>query len=108
MQHAEVPVPAPAKDEVLLKLEAASLNPVDWKIQKGMLRPLFPRKFPHIPGNQLLANSLYLNFFFAFISFLLIFFLLILLTLFDMYYIMPQLYELSCNFVEFLRYFSSQ
>uniref|UniRef100_F6HWN2 Enoyl reductase (ER) domain-containing protein n=1 Tax=Vitis vinifera TaxID=29760 RepID=F6HWN2_VITVI len=47
--HAEVPVPAPAKDEVLLKLEAASLNPVDWKIQKGMLRPLFPCKFPHIP-----------------------------------------------------------
>ncbi|XP_034692489.1 chloroplast envelope quinone oxidoreductase homolog [Vitis riparia] len=49
LEHAEVPVPAPAKDEVLLKLEAASLNPVDWKIQKGMLRPLFPRKFPHIP-----------------------------------------------------------
>ncbi|XP_034692492.1 chloroplast envelope quinone oxidoreductase homolog isoform X2 [Vitis riparia] len=48
-EHVEVPVPAPAKDEVLLKLEAASLNPINWKMQKGMLRPLFPRKFPHIP-----------------------------------------------------------
>ncbi|GFZ01867.1 oxidoreductase, zinc-binding dehydrogenase family protein [Actinidia rufa] len=49
MQHVEVPVPTPKKDEVLLKLEAASINPVDWKTQKGMLRPLFPRKFPFIP-----------------------------------------------------------
>ena len=55
MQHVEVPVPAPVKDEVLVKIEAASLNPVDWKIQKGMLRPLLPRKFPHIPGDQLVA-----------------------------------------------------
>ncbi|XP_057965680.1 chloroplast envelope quinone oxidoreductase homolog [Malania oleifera] len=49
LKHTEVPVPSPGKDEVLLKLEAASLNPVDWKIQKGMLRPIYPRKFPHIP-----------------------------------------------------------
>lgn len=50
-QHVDVPVPTPKSNEVLLKLEAASINPIDWKIQKGMLRPLFlPRKFPHIPG----------------------------------------------------------
>ncbi|XP_057473308.1 quinone-oxidoreductase homolog, chloroplastic-like isoform X3 [Actinidia eriantha] len=36
-------------DEVLLKVEAASINPFDWKVQKGLLRPLLPRKFPHIP-----------------------------------------------------------
>ncbi|GLT71063.1 hypothetical protein SLA2020_431050 [Shorea laevis] len=46
LQHVEVPVPTPKKDEVLLKVEAASLNPFDWKVQKGMLRPLLPRKFP--------------------------------------------------------------
>ncbi|ONH92783.1 hypothetical protein PRUPE_8G195800 [Prunus persica] len=49
LKHAEVPVPTPKKGDILLKLEAASLNPVDWKIQKGMFRPLLPRKFPHIP-----------------------------------------------------------
>jgi len=45
----EVPVPSPNKGEVLLKLEAASINPIDWKIQKGMVRPFLPRKFPFIP-----------------------------------------------------------
>ncbi|KAI4331752.1 hypothetical protein L6164_016709 [Bauhinia variegata] len=50
LKHVEVPVPTPKKNEVLLKVEATSINPVDWKIQKGMLRPLFlPRKFPYIP-----------------------------------------------------------
>ncbi|KAG8640376.1 chloroplast envelope quinone oxidoreductase homolog [Manihot esculenta] len=53
LKHVEVPVPTPQKDEILLKLEATSLNPIDWKIQKGMLRPLLPRKFPHIPGTDL-------------------------------------------------------
>ncbi|XP_043805138.1 chloroplast envelope quinone oxidoreductase homolog isoform X3 [Manihot esculenta] len=50
LKHVEVPVPTPRKDEILLKLEALSINPIDWKIQKGLLRPLLPRKFPHIPA----------------------------------------------------------
>ncbi|KAK7258252.1 hypothetical protein RIF29_32829 [Crotalaria pallida] len=50
VKHVEVPVPTPKKDELLLKLEATSINPIDWKIQKGVLRPFFiPRRFPHIP-----------------------------------------------------------
>jgi len=52
LKHVEVPVPTPKKDELLLKLEATSLNPVDWKIQKGILRPFAPRKFPHISGTD--------------------------------------------------------
>ncbi|XP_051131964.1 chloroplast envelope quinone oxidoreductase homolog [Andrographis paniculata] len=52
LKHVEVPVPRPGKDEMLLKVEAASINPIDWKIQSGMLRPLFPRKFPMIPGGD--------------------------------------------------------
>ncbi|XP_034916823.1 chloroplast envelope quinone oxidoreductase homolog isoform X2 [Populus alba] len=52
LKHVEVPVPSAMSDEVLLKLEATSLNPVDWKMQKGMLRPLLPRRFPYIPGTD--------------------------------------------------------
>nr|GMD64067.1 chloroplast envelope quinone oxidoreductase homolog [Ipomoea batatas] len=58
LKHVEVPVPTPKKGELLVKMEAVSINPVDWKVQAGSLRPMFPRKFPHIPvlyGNFNLA-----------------------------------------------------
>ncbi|MBA0730381.1 hypothetical protein Golax_022762 [Gossypium laxum] len=32
----EVPIPTPNQGEVLVKLEAISLNPIDWKMQKGI------------------------------------------------------------------------
>ncbi|XP_043708756.1 chloroplast envelope quinone oxidoreductase homolog [Telopea speciosissima] len=50
LKHVEVPVPAPKKDEVLVKVEARSINPVDWRIQKGKTRPIIPSKFPYIPA----------------------------------------------------------
>ncbi|CAI0561164.1 unnamed protein product [Linum tenue] len=53
LKHVEVPVPVPKKGEVLVKVEAITLNPVDWKIQKGMLRPILPFRFPHIPGSDI-------------------------------------------------------
>ncbi|KAM0071204.1 putative NADPH:quinone reductase [Helianthus debilis subsp. tardiflorus] len=52
LKHVEVPIPKPSKGELLLKLDATTINPVDWKMQKGMLRPLFPRKFPWIPATD--------------------------------------------------------
>ncbi|KAJ8644159.1 hypothetical protein MRB53_005907 [Persea americana] len=52
LKHVEVPVPSPRRDEVLMKLEAASINPIDWKIQEGMLRPFMPPKFPFVPGTD--------------------------------------------------------
>lgn len=66
LQHVEIPIPSPKRDEVLVKLEAASLNPADWKIQKGTLRPLVPRKFPFIPGNYILQWLVY-GYFFLFL-----------------------------------------
>ncbi|EHA8587701.1 Chloroplast envelope quinone oxidoreductase [Cocos nucifera] len=49
LEHVEIAVPLPMKNEVLLKVEAASINPADWKIQKGMVRPFLPPKFPFTP-----------------------------------------------------------
>ncbi|PPD89498.1 hypothetical protein GOBAR_DD13563 [Gossypium barbadense] len=48
--HVELQVPSPKQDEVLLKMEATSINPFDLRIQKGIVWPFLPRKFPHIPG----------------------------------------------------------
>ncbi|KAL2329394.1 hypothetical protein Fmac_022821 [Flemingia macrophylla] len=50
LKHVDVAVPSPKANEVLVKVEAISINPVDWKIQKGYMRPLFvPGAFPHTP-----------------------------------------------------------
>ncbi|XP_058206256.1 chloroplast envelope quinone oxidoreductase homolog [Rhododendron vialii] len=49
LKHVEVPIPAPSKDEVLIKVEAASINPFDCNIQAGVARPILPLKFPFIP-----------------------------------------------------------
>ncbi|KAG2672587.1 hypothetical protein I3843_13G041500 [Carya illinoinensis] len=52
LKYVEVPVPAPKKDEILIKVEAAGLSPIDWKIQQGMLKPMFPKGLPQIPGTD--------------------------------------------------------
>ncbi|KAK1395475.1 chloroplast envelope quinone oxidoreductase-like [Heracleum sosnowskyi] len=49
LKHVEAPVPTPKNDEVLIKVEVSSINPIDFKIQGGMLRPAAPSKFPFIP-----------------------------------------------------------
>ncbi len=36
----DLPVPAPAPDEVLIRVEAASVNPVDYKIRSGEFKPV--------------------------------------------------------------------
>lgn len=46
----EAPMPKPASDEVLVKVYATSVNPVDWKIREGMRREKFPADLPLIPG----------------------------------------------------------
>ncbi|XP_047330811.1 chloroplast envelope quinone oxidoreductase homolog [Impatiens glandulifera] len=50
LKHVEIPIPYPKNNEVLIKVEATAINQIDWKIQKGVMRPLFiPRKFPCAP-----------------------------------------------------------
>jgi len=54
LKHVEVPVPTPAKDQVLVKVEVASINPVDWKVvQKGTMKLIAPGKLPYIPATDM-------------------------------------------------------
>ncbi|HEX4372571.1 MAG TPA: NADP-dependent oxidoreductase [Puia sp.] len=46
----DVPRPKPAADEVLIKIYATGVNPVDWKIREGARKEKFPTNFPLIPG----------------------------------------------------------
>lgn len=46
----EMPIPAPKSRQVLVRLRAASVNPVDWKIRRGELRLIAGRRFPRVPG----------------------------------------------------------
>ncbi|MDQ6902297.1 MAG: NADP-dependent oxidoreductase [Bacteroidota bacterium] len=46
----EVPRPAPMADEVLIKVFASGVNPVDTKIRAGHVQQMFPVKLPLIPG----------------------------------------------------------
>ena len=43
-------LPAPAVDEVVVRVAAASINPMDWKIRAGQLRLLTGFKFPRAMG----------------------------------------------------------
>ncbi|HEY9261282.1 NADP-dependent oxidoreductase [Chitinophaga sp.] len=46
LQLEEVPVPVPAKDQVLIKVVASGVNPIDWKLREGMMQ----HPLPYIPG----------------------------------------------------------
>lgn len=46
----EMPAPRPEPGEVLIRVAAAGVNPVDWRIREGGLAHLFPHAFPLIPG----------------------------------------------------------
>jgi NADPH:quinone reductase-like Zn-dependent oxidoreductase len=45
-----VPRPAPKANEVLVKVQFAGVNPIDWKIRAGFLKDYMPVQLPFIPG----------------------------------------------------------
>lgn len=46
----DVPKPHPQTGELLIKVEYAAINPVDWKIREGYLSKRLPHEFPIILG----------------------------------------------------------
>src|SRR5215472_8478444 len=46
----EKPRPEPSPGEVLLRVHAAGVNPIDWKIRQGLMKDFQPVTFPYTPG----------------------------------------------------------
>jgi NADPH:quinone reductase-like Zn-dependent oxidoreductase len=44
--------PTPGPDEILIRVQAVSLNPVDWKMRSGAAKEHFPVTFPGILGRD--------------------------------------------------------
>ena len=51
LQYEEVPIPEPGPNELLIKVEAASLNRADLGLSKGTYR-IAPEELPVIPGRE--------------------------------------------------------
>ena len=49
----DVPEPVPAAGEVLVRIHAASINPIDFKTREGKVRMILPYKLPFILGSDL-------------------------------------------------------
>src|SRR5439155_20122443 len=52
LQYEDTPRPEPAAGEVLIRVQAASINPVDWKIASGTYQSRFPVVLPYTPGRD--------------------------------------------------------
>lgn len=46
------PLPSPGPGQVLVKLEASGVAPLDWKLRAGLLRAFFTLNFPKTPGRD--------------------------------------------------------
>lgn len=52
LHYEEAPTPSAGAGELLVKLAATSINPIDWKIRRGDLKAAMPLQFPVILGRD--------------------------------------------------------
>ncbi len=58
LRYEEVPMPEPGSNEVLIKVAATSVNPVDWKMRSGAAKDRMPVQFPAILGRDVAGTVL--------------------------------------------------
>lgn len=46
----DIGIPHPAAGQVLVRVQAAGVNPIDWKVATGVRKQVFPISFPWTPG----------------------------------------------------------
>ena len=52
LKYEEVPTPEPGPDEVLIRVAATSVNPIDWKLRSGNYKSFMPLQLPAILGRD--------------------------------------------------------
>src|SRR5437899_2000898 len=50
LNYEDAPRPQPGEGEVLIRVHATSVNPIDWKVREGYMQDVWPHKFPLILG----------------------------------------------------------
>ena len=50
LQMTDLPMPERAAGEVLIRVYASSVNPIDYRLRSGQMKGLLPGGFPRIPG----------------------------------------------------------
>jgi NADPH:quinone reductase-like Zn-dependent oxidoreductase len=50
LHYEDAPRPQPQAGEVLVRVHAAGVNPIDWKVREGNMKDIWPHKFPLILG----------------------------------------------------------
>lgn len=50
LKYEDAPRPEPGEGEVLIRVHAASVNPIDWKVREGHMKDFWPHEFPLILG----------------------------------------------------------
>jgi NADPH:quinone reductase-like Zn-dependent oxidoreductase len=50
LKYEDAPIPEIGPDGVLIRVRAAGVNPVDWKVRKGLMTAVRPLQFPAIMG----------------------------------------------------------
>lgn len=56
LREVEVPRPTPAPGQILVKVAASSVNPIDWKLHNGSFRFVKPVKMPSTPGFDIVGE----------------------------------------------------